>query len=491
VARSFKGRPHLTRDLAFASSPHTALTARPRGKLQQQQQIAVTTLRWDLMVYRDQEPNDEQRRQGSALCPKLTALYRIRFPELATPGTANKWAELVGPFGDLLKERTKNNLVFLVGAGHVAWREATLNWMVAAHKLRIYNYVLLSLDSEMHQALSRVGAPSFLPPDPAWASALDPQYRWRLISETLQRGVSVVYCDPSAVLLRNPIELLAASTAHIVAGDLRPFDAVDERGATTKQQKQKHAGGTSPSGNSPSSSLLMRVVEDGGRIDPDFLYLRTAGHTLGVIPKIVAGVKPLDRESPIKSVNNVLNGGSGGGGGPNGRSGFVTWSGKALRDPLSRSDQRVVQGSTASGLRIHLWQDATVRRLGCAQKDALRGVMVLNCVTNSFNFGQSLDGANEAQVEGVMLSTHSSQLASPWLLFLFYHNLTCLNFCVLVFSRTRSRRLVSVPWVRGFCPLHGPGPNTRAPCRTGWALSQQEKPKFEVRPPALKGSASE
>ena len=64
--------------------------------------------------------------------------------------------------------------MILVSAGRSTWVEVVLNWMAAAHRLRVYSYVLLSLDGDMHAALARVAAPSFLPPDPAWAASQEP-----------------------------------------------------------------------------------------------------------------------------------------------------------------------------------------------------------------------------------------------------------------------------------------------------------------------------
>jgi hypothetical protein len=94
-------------------------------------------------------------------------------------------------------------MVVLVSAGKAAWLEVVLNWMVLAHKVRVYNYVLLPLDLELHDALSRVEAPSFLPPDLSFALSQEPLYRWKLVFEALNRGINVIYCDPSAIFLRS------------------------------------------------------------------------------------------------------------------------------------------------------------------------------------------------------------------------------------------------------------------------------------------------
>ena len=58
----------------------------------------------------------------------------------------------------------------------------------------------------------------------------------------------------------------------------------------------------------------------------------------------------------------------------------------------------MADGSTASGLRISLWQDGAIRKYGCGAKNALAGVTVLNCVYSSFSFGQALEGSSEPQV---------------------------------------------------------------------------------------------
>ena len=237
--------------------------------------------------------------------------------------------------------------------------------MAAAHRLRVYNYILLTLDSEIHGVLARLHAPSFLPPDPAWAASQEPVYRWKLVTEALHRGISVVYCDPAAVLLRNPFETFAKTHAHIIAGDLRPPDetATSPRGAK--------------SGHEP------------GRIDVGFIFLRASNHMLNLMPKVIAAIVPNSKGSPTEAFNHVLNGGPGG---------FVTWNTAALRDPHLHSDQRVVDGYTSSGLRLVLWSDTIVRKFGCGLRNPLKGVTVLNCVFSSFTFGHALEGATESQV---------------------------------------------------------------------------------------------
>lgn len=312
VARRFKGRPHLT-----SEAPPVA--ARAGVPVKAAAVHAATTLDWNRAVFRDMEPTEEQRRQGNAMCPKLAALYRVRFPELTQPGAANQWGSVVPLFADMVTKHSRGNALVVVGAGTAAWREVTLNWMVAAHRLRIYNYVVLSLDEELHGVLTRANAPSFLPPDPAWAQAQEPLYRWRLVSEALHRGVNVLFTEPQAVLLRSPFGLLAAGRSHIIAGDARPPDHRAEPLAKAK--------GALTRGNNAASAAMM--VEE-GRLDPAFVWLKHSNHLMALLPKVVAGIAPKARDSPGRSFNHVLNGGAGG---------FVSWNNAPLQDPHLHSEQ--------------------------------------------------------------------------------------------------------------------------------------------------------
>lgn len=175
VVRNFKGRPHLSSSTTSGiGKPKGPVSALPHGALKREAIPVVTTLHWDEAVFRDLEPSMEQRRVAANLCPKLSAMYRVKFPELGYAGAANKWGEIMPLFGDLLAAKQKRGVVFLVGAMGIAWREVVLNWMVAAHRVRIYNYVLLPTDAELHALLIRIHAPSFLPPDPEWAASQEP-----------------------------------------------------------------------------------------------------------------------------------------------------------------------------------------------------------------------------------------------------------------------------------------------------------------------------
>lgn len=201
------------------------------------------------------------------------------------------------------------------------------------------------------------------------------------MQEALHRGVSVVYSDPTAVLLRNPLELLARSRSHVVAGELRP--PIDKQlDASSTSKKQLGVFGAAKKFTDAST------VEN-GRIDPSFVFLRASNHLMAVIPKVVANVRPLDATSPARAFGHIFNGGPGG---------FVAWNEQPLRDPHLHSDQRVVDGATPSGLRLTLWQDATLRKFGCGLKSPLSGVTVLNCAFSSFSFGERLEGASEPRI---------------------------------------------------------------------------------------------
>ena len=101
VARFFKGRPHLGKDAA------AAVPAFPGAVVKSAATRRVTTLEWDKAVFQDLEPSETQRKQGTSLCPKLSNLYRLRFPELSSPGAANKWGEVIPRFAEAVKERQR------------------------------------------------------------------------------------------------------------------------------------------------------------------------------------------------------------------------------------------------------------------------------------------------------------------------------------------------------------------------------------------------
>ena len=190
----------------------------------------------------------------------------------------------------------------------------------------------------------------------------------------------MVYSDPTAVLLRNPLDLLARSRSHVVAGELRPPNGQIEEASPTKKQFGIFGA---------TKKLMDASTVENGRIDPSFVFLRASNHLMAVIPKVVANVRPLDAASPARAFGHIFNGGPGG---------FVSWNEQPLRDPHLHSEQRVVDGTTPNGLRLTLWQDATLRKFGCGLKSPLNGVTILNCAFSSFSFGERLEGASEPKV---------------------------------------------------------------------------------------------
>jgi hypothetical protein len=206
--------------------------------------------------------------------------------------------------------------------------------------------------------------------------------------------VSVVYCEPTALLLKNPLELLARSRSHVVAGDLRPPGSADGSARPPKRL------GTLPGEKRDAVSAAVEL----GRIDPSFVFLRASNHVLAALPKVVSSVRAKDGNSPADAFGHVLNAGPGG---------FVTWDAQPRRDPHLRRDQTGVDGSTPSGLRLTLWQDATLRKFGCGQKAPLSGVTVLNCVFASFSFGERLEGATEPQVVEAGLRALGAWVLAP------------------------------------------------------------------------------
>ncbi|MGB5537863.1 MAG: hypothetical protein WBN08_18405, partial [Thiogranum sp.] len=63
----------------------------------------------------------------------------------------------------LVNNRADRDKVVLVFSDS-RYREVLLNWLVAMHRLGIQNYLVISLDEEIHRYLEDHGFPTFLSP---------------------------------------------------------------------------------------------------------------------------------------------------------------------------------------------------------------------------------------------------------------------------------------------------------------------------------------
>ena len=241
------------------------------------------------------------------------------------------------------------------------------------HRLHLNGYIILSLDTLLHESLLKIHAPSFLVSE--WSVKQEPLYRWKLAAEALMRGFDVIHTEPVCVWLRDPIQLAAQSSAHIVAGDLlAPTSAAERSKEAAFLAANKKAG---------------PAAED--RIDVNFIYFRSSAHVANLIPRFLANIRQTG--SSKRALNLLLS------------TGYVRWS---ARDPESEGKERpkgsklpppsVVIGSSKSNLQVHLWPDSMIKRFGCAEEGALRGVIVLNCIHGEFAFGTGVQDATRAQV---------------------------------------------------------------------------------------------
>ena len=123
------------------------------------------------------------------------------------------------------KDATTNTIIMTI-ADH-RWQDLVVNWMACLHRLRLSNYIIISADPQLHDALGRIGAPSFyrsvfFNPYSGSGGGGDGgakgdryrgavwSYRWQLIGSVLKRGVHVVHIDIDALLVRNFAPMLQA-----------------------------------------------------------------------------------------------------------------------------------------------------------------------------------------------------------------------------------------------------------------------------------------
>lgn len=132
---------------------------------------------------------------------------------------------------ELVKTREDNNTVILTFADH-RYTEVLLNWLIGLNRLGITNYIVVSLDEEIHGFLSERGFPSFLSP---WEGTLSDLWALRVkIFHTLcAHEIDFIHSDTDAIWLTNPIpEYFNAADHHIISssGTVWPPDVVKTQG---------------------------------------------------------------------------------------------------------------------------------------------------------------------------------------------------------------------------------------------------------------------
>ena len=112
------------------------------------------------------------------------------------------------------------------------YREVLLNWLVAIHRLGIRNYLVISLDDEIHRYLQERGFPSILSPlqgdlNKLWIM------RVQIFRALCSAGISFLHSDADAIWLKNPFpEFFDNSNHEIVAsqGTVWPADVASQQG---------------------------------------------------------------------------------------------------------------------------------------------------------------------------------------------------------------------------------------------------------------------
>jgi hypothetical protein len=126
------------------------------------------------------------------------------------------------------RQANKEGIVVLTVATD-SYRRPLMNWLHSVAASGISSYVVVALDEELHNFLISINVPSYLgaieikraaslfglkwPQDrlkAVWA------LRYLLLRALLVSGVTVLQCDVDAIMLRNPIPTLVATTGDVV-----------------------------------------------------------------------------------------------------------------------------------------------------------------------------------------------------------------------------------------------------------------------------------
>jgi hypothetical protein len=127
--------------------------------------------------------------------------------------------------------RRRKGFVILAFANH-AYKEVLLNWLVAMHRIKIDNYIIVSLDQELHDFLSQRDIPSVLSPlqgglDQLWVKRIE------IFRMLIDHEIAFLHSDIDAIWLRNPIPDYFSSPGYDLMfsqGTIHPSDVVRKRG---------------------------------------------------------------------------------------------------------------------------------------------------------------------------------------------------------------------------------------------------------------------
>ena len=131
----------------------------------------------------------------------------------------------------LAHNRADDNRVVVVFCDS-RYLEVLLNWLVAVHRLGIRNYLVISLDEEIHFYLQQRGFPSFLSPLQGDLSDLWVM-RIQIFRALCAAGISFLHSDADAVWLKNPFAAFFDDSPHdIIAsqGTVWPADVAQQQG---------------------------------------------------------------------------------------------------------------------------------------------------------------------------------------------------------------------------------------------------------------------
>jgi predicted O-methyltransferase YrrM/2-polyprenyl-3-methyl-5-hydroxy-6-metoxy-1,4-benzoquinol methylase len=131
----------------------------------------------------------------------------------------------------LANDRADRDKVVLVFSDS-RYREVLLNWLVGMHRLSIQNYLVISLDEEIHRYLEEHGFPTYLSPLQGDLSKLWIM-RMQIFQALCSAGISFLHSDADAIWLKNPFPTFFDNSTHeIIAsqGTIWPADVADNQG---------------------------------------------------------------------------------------------------------------------------------------------------------------------------------------------------------------------------------------------------------------------
>lgn len=129
------------------------------------------------------------------------------------------------------KDRMDRGRIVLVFSDS-RYKEVLLNWLVGMHRLNIRNFLVISLDEEIHHYLGEHGLPTFLSPLEGDLSELWIM-RIQIFQALCSAGISFLHSDADAIWLKDPFPAFLDNSKHdIVAsqGTIWPADVAKNQG---------------------------------------------------------------------------------------------------------------------------------------------------------------------------------------------------------------------------------------------------------------------